>query len=54
MRHCGGAGCTGALPVSAQALSSARNASQQLEVALGQLNAVTQKVGTASPCAGFP
>lgn len=54
MRHCGGVGCTGALPVSAQALSSARNASQQLEVALGQLNAVTQKVGTASPCAGFP
>lgn len=44
MRHCGGAGCTGALPVSAQALSSARNASQQLEVALGQLNAVTQKM----------
>eukprot|EP00076_Gallus_gallus_P026035 XP_015148809.1 laminin subunit beta-2 isoform X1 [Gallus gallus] len=44
MRHCGGVGCTGALPVSAQALSSARNASQQLEVALGQLNAVTQKM----------
>uniref|UniRef100_A0A8C9G8K1 Laminin subunit beta-1 n=1 Tax=Pavo cristatus TaxID=9049 RepID=A0A8C9G8K1_PAVCR len=43
-RHCGGVGCTGALPVSAQALSSARNASQQLEVALGQLSAVTQKM----------
>lgn len=53
MRHCGGVGCTGALPVSAQALSSARNASQQLEVALGQLSAVAQKVGMASPCAGF-
>ncbi|NWR62277.1 LAMB2 protein, partial [Bucorvus abyssinicus] len=42
-RHCGGTGCTGALPVSAQALSSARNASQQLEVALGQLGVVAQK-----------
>ncbi|OXB78688.1 UNVERIFIED_CONTAM: hypothetical protein H355_002653 [Colinus virginianus] len=43
-RHCGGVGCTGALPVSAQALSSARNASQQLEVALGQLSTITQKM----------
>ncbi|NWZ32636.1 LAMB2 protein, partial [Asarcornis scutulata] len=43
-RHCGGAGCSGALPVSARALSSARNASQQLEVALGQLSAVAQKM----------
>ncbi|XP_054694271.1 laminin subunit beta-2-like isoform X4 [Grus americana] len=42
-RRCGGMGCTGALPVSAQALSSARNASQQLEVALGQLGVVVQK-----------
>uniref|UniRef100_A0A663EUM5 Laminin subunit beta-1 n=1 Tax=Aquila chrysaetos chrysaetos TaxID=223781 RepID=A0A663EUM5_AQUCH len=36
-RHCGGMGCAGALPISARALSSAHNASQQLEVALGQL-----------------
>ncbi|NXH13615.1 LAMB2 protein, partial [Bucco capensis] len=43
-RHCGGTGCTGALPVSAQALGSARNASQQLEVALGQLGVVAQKM----------
>ncbi|NXD69079.1 LAMB2 protein, partial [Eolophus roseicapillus] len=43
MRHCGGTGCMGALPVSARALSSARNASQQLEVALGQLGVVAQK-----------
>ncbi|NXF48912.1 LAMB2 protein, partial [Oceanites oceanicus] len=42
-RRCGGTGCTGALTVSAQALSSARNASQQLEVALGQLGVVAQK-----------
>ncbi|NXL07937.1 LAMB2 protein, partial [Mesembrinibis cayennensis] len=42
-RRCGGAGCTGALPVSARALSSARNASQQLEVVLGQLGVVAQK-----------
>uniref|UniRef100_A0A672V459 Laminin subunit beta-1 n=1 Tax=Strigops habroptila TaxID=2489341 RepID=A0A672V459_STRHB len=44
MRHCGGTGCMGALPVSARALSSARNASQQLEVALGQLGVVAQKL----------
>ncbi|NXG24218.1 LAMB2 protein, partial [Grallaria varia] len=43
-RHCGGTGCAGALPISAQALSSARNASQQLEVALGQLGIVAQKM----------
>ncbi|NXY25242.1 LAMB1 protein, partial [Atrichornis clamosus] len=43
-RHCGGRGCVGALPISAQALSSARNASQQLEVALGQLSVVAQKM----------
>ncbi|NWH69418.1 LAMB2 protein, partial [Piaya cayana] len=43
-RHCGGTGCMGALPVSARALSSARNASQQLEVALGQLGVVAQKM----------
>ncbi|KAM6300840.1 laminin subunit beta-2-like [Aegotheles albertisi] len=42
-RHCGGTGCTGALPISARALSSARNTSQQLEVALGQLGVVAQK-----------
>ncbi|XP_009890852.1 PREDICTED: laminin subunit beta-2-like [Charadrius vociferus] len=42
-RHCGGTGCMGALPVSARALSSARNTSQQLEVALGQLGIVAQK-----------
>uniref|UniRef100_A0A8C3MVP3 Uncharacterized protein n=1 Tax=Geospiza parvula TaxID=87175 RepID=A0A8C3MVP3_GEOPR len=44
-RHCGGTVCAGALPVSARALSSAHNASQQLEVALGQLGVVAQKVG---------
>lgn len=44
-RHCGGIGCAGALPISARALSSAHNASQQLEVALGQLGVVAQKVG---------
>ncbi|NXL39697.1 LAMB2 protein, partial [Glaucidium brasilianum] len=44
-RRCGGTGCAGALPISARALSSARNASQQLEVALGQLGVVAQKVG---------
>ncbi|NXL88664.1 LAMB2 protein, partial [Alectura lathami] len=43
-RHCGGVGCAGAVPVSARALGSARNASQQLEVALGQLSAVAQKM----------
>ncbi|KAM8995123.1 laminin subunit beta-2-like isoform 1-T1 [Ara ararauna] len=43
MRHCGGTACMGALPVSARALSSAHNASQQLEVALGQLGVVAQK-----------
>ncbi|XP_071295642.1 laminin subunit beta-1-like isoform X1 [Agelaius tricolor] len=42
-RHCGGTGCAGALPVSARALSTAHNASQQLEVALGQLDVVAQK-----------
>ncbi|NWZ46443.1 LAMB2 protein, partial [Haliaeetus albicilla] len=42
-RHCGGMGCAGALPISARALSSAHNASQQLEVALGQLGVVAQK-----------
>ncbi|NWS81491.1 LAMB1 protein, partial [Toxostoma redivivum] len=43
-RHCGGTGCAGALPISARALSSAQNASQQLEVALGQLGVVAQKM----------
>ncbi|NXF78222.1 LAMB2 protein, partial [Sclerurus mexicanus] len=43
-RHCGGTGCAGALPISARALSNARNASQQLEVALGQLGVVAQKM----------
>ncbi|NXI85722.1 LAMB1 protein, partial [Rhipidura dahli] len=43
-RHCGGIGCAGALPISALALSSAHNASQQLEVALGQLAVVEQKM----------
>ncbi|NXJ62636.1 LAMB1 protein, partial [Rostratula benghalensis] len=42
-RRCGGTGCMGALPISAQALNSARNTSQQLEVALGQLGVVAQK-----------
>ncbi|NWW47570.1 LAMB2 protein, partial [Pedionomus torquatus] len=42
-RLCGGTGCMGALPISAQALSSALNTSQQLEVALGQLGVVAQK-----------
>ncbi|XP_017587806.1 PREDICTED: LOW QUALITY PROTEIN: laminin subunit beta-2-like [Corvus brachyrhynchos] len=44
-RHCGGIGCAGALPVSARALSSAHNASQQLDEALGQLAVVAQKPG---------
>ncbi|NXB53436.1 LAMB1 protein, partial [Leucopsar rothschildi] len=43
-RHCGGTGCAGALPISARALSSTQNASQQLEVALGQLGVVAQKM----------
>ncbi|NXB88661.1 LAMB1 protein, partial [Vidua chalybeata] len=43
-RHCGGIGCAGALPISARALSSAHNASEQLEVALGQLGVVAQKM----------
>ncbi|NXK24446.1 LAMB1 protein, partial [Arenaria interpres] len=43
-RRCGGTGCMGALPVSARALSSAHNTSQQLEVALGQLVVVAQKM----------
>ncbi|NXB74033.1 LAMB1 protein, partial [Donacobius atricapilla] len=43
-RHCGGTGCAGALPISARALSSAHNASQQLEVALEQLGVVAQKM----------
>ncbi|XP_054036227.1 laminin subunit beta-2-like [Dryobates pubescens] len=42
-RHCGGTGCTGALPISARALGNARNASQHLEVALGKLGVVAQK-----------
>ncbi|NXG66102.1 LAMB2 protein, partial [Hemiprocne comata] len=42
-RRCGGTGCMGALPISARALSSAHNTSQQLEVALGQLGVVVQK-----------
>ncbi|NXF90182.1 LAMB1 protein, partial [Eubucco bourcierii] len=42
-RHCGGSGCTGALPISAQALSNTRNASQQLEGTLGKLSDVAQK-----------
>ncbi|NWR83114.1 LAMB2 protein, partial [Furnarius figulus] len=43
-RRCGGAGCAGALPISTRTLSSAHNASQQLEVALGQLGIVAQKM----------
>ncbi|NWI48213.1 LAMB1 protein, partial [Picathartes gymnocephalus] len=43
-RHCGGIGCAGALPISARALSSAHNASQQLEVVLRQLGVVAQKM----------
>ncbi|NXH63806.1 LAMB1 protein, partial [Rhabdornis inornatus] len=50
-RHCGGIGCAGALPISAQALSSAQNASQQLEVALGQLGVVAQKMQEAQELA---
>uniref|UniRef100_A0A8C4UAA2 Laminin subunit beta-1 n=1 Tax=Falco tinnunculus TaxID=100819 RepID=A0A8C4UAA2_FALTI len=41
-RRCGGTGCMGALPVSARALSSAHNTSQQLEVALGQLGVLAR------------
>ncbi|NWU58071.1 LAMB1 protein, partial [Dromas ardeola] len=52
-RHCGGTGCAGALPVSARALSSARNTSQQLEEALGQLGVVAQKVGVVAPLTLF-
>lgn len=48
-RRCGGTGCAGALPISVRALSSARNASLQLEVALGQLGVVAQKVGVVAP-----
>lgn len=48
-RRCGGTGCTGALPVSVRALSNARNTSLQLEVALGQLGVVAQKVGVVAP-----
>ncbi|NWI03336.1 LAMB1 protein, partial [Tichodroma muraria] len=43
-RHCGGIGCAGALPISARTLSSSHNVSQQLEVALGQLGVVEQKM----------
>ncbi|NXO20364.1 LAMB2 protein, partial [Cisticola juncidis] len=43
-RHCGGTGCAGALPISAGALSSAHNTSQQLELALEQLGVVAQKM----------
>lgn len=52
-RHCGGMGCAGALPVSARALSSARNTSEQLEEALGQLGVVAQKVGVVAPLTLF-
>ncbi|NXC11858.1 LAMB1 protein, partial [Orthonyx spaldingii] len=50
-RRCGGVGCAGALPISARALSSAHNASQQLEVALGQLGVVAQKMQKAQELA---
>ncbi|NWY47395.1 LAMB2 protein, partial [Sylvia atricapilla] len=43
-RHCGGPGCAGALPISSRALSSAHNASQQLEVTLEQMGVVAQKM----------
>ncbi|KAK9405990.1 laminin subunit beta-4-like [Crotalus adamanteus] len=43
-RHCGGPGCTGALPVSIKALQSARNLSQQLETTAGQLITIVNKV----------
>ncbi|XP_067159486.1 laminin subunit beta-2-like [Apteryx mantelli] len=43
-RRCGGPGCAGALPVAAHALRSARNASRQLDAALGQLGAVAHKM----------
>ncbi|NXN84663.1 LAMB2 protein, partial [Bombycilla garrulus] len=43
-RRCGGIGCAGALPISARALGSAHNTSQQLEVALGQLGVVAHKM----------
>ncbi|KAM6414033.1 laminin subunit beta-2-like [Rhynochetos jubatus] len=51
-RRCGGGGCGGALPVSARALGSARNASQQLELALGRLGAVAQEVQAVQELAG--
>ncbi|XP_062441299.1 laminin subunit beta-4-like [Rhea pennata] len=43
-RRCGGAGCAGALPVSARALRAARNTSRQLDAVLAQLGAVAHKM----------
>ncbi|ETE64465.1 Laminin subunit beta-4, partial [Ophiophagus hannah] len=43
-RHCGGPGCTGALPLSLKALHSAQNISQQLETTASQLVTIVNKV----------
>ncbi|XP_060622491.2 laminin subunit beta-1-like isoform X1 [Anolis sagrei] len=43
-RHCGGPGCTGALPVSVKALDTAQNISLQLEDTLKQLGTISSKV----------
>uniref|UniRef100_A0ABM5FJ00 Laminin subunit beta-1-like n=1 Tax=Pogona vitticeps TaxID=103695 RepID=A0ABM5FJ00_9SAUR len=43
-RHCGGPGCTGALPVSTDALSTAQNISYRLETMARQLGTIASKV----------
>lgn len=43
-RHCGGPGCTGALPVSMTALHRAQNFSRELETRTKQLDAMSDKV----------
>uniref|UniRef100_A0A670JZP7 Laminin subunit beta 2 n=1 Tax=Podarcis muralis TaxID=64176 RepID=A0A670JZP7_PODMU len=43
-RHCGGPGCTGALPVSMKALSTAQNISRQLESSARHLGTIASKV----------
>ncbi|XP_048346182.1 laminin subunit beta-1-like isoform X1 [Sphaerodactylus townsendi] len=42
--HCGGPGCTGALPVSMRALNTAQNISRQLEATNRQLGTIASKV----------
>ncbi|KAH0630315.1 hypothetical protein JD844_013234 [Phrynosoma platyrhinos] len=43
-RHCGGLGCTGALPVSMKALNTAQNISHRLEITAKQLGTIASKV----------